>query len=312
MTVPPRRSIAALALLACLSGACSRSGQGNRLEIAMVLKALDSEFWQRVKAGAEQAAKADPQVRLSILAPPEEIDIDQQVSIIEDQIQNRVSALAVAPGGAAQIVPALNQAAAAGIPVVILDTDVPWPQRRSFVGIDNRLGGRIAGDYIVRAIGGQGKVAVIRGVLGVSTMEDRVAGFQQAAAAAPGVQIVAVQPANSERALGMGVMENYLTLHPDLKAVFCANDQMALGAMEAIAARHLTGKIVLVGFDATHEALEAIRAGQMNATMAQDPEAIGRRSIEEAIRAARGRPVDRYIDIGTALVTRDNVAQYLK
>jgi ribose transport system substrate-binding protein len=277
----------------------------------LVLKALDSEFWQRVKAGGEQAAKADPEVRLSILAPPEEINIDQQVSIIEDQVQKKVSALAVAPSGVSEVIPALNTAAAAGIPVVILDSDVPWPARRSFVGIDNKLGGRMAAEYIVRSIGGQGKVAVIRGVLGVSTMEDRVAGFQQAIAAAPGVQIIGVQPANSERGMGMGVMENYLTRQPDLKAVFCANDQMALGAMEAIAARHLTGKIVLVGFDATHEALKAIQAGQMSATLAQDPEAIGRRSVEQAIKAARGQPVEKNIDIGTSLVTKENVTQYL-
>jgi ribose transport system substrate-binding protein len=303
-------ALLALAALSCSS--CSRGGQGGRIDIAMVLKALDSEFWQRVKAGGEQAAKADPQVRLSILAPPQEINIDQQVSIIEDQVLKKVAALAVAPGGAAQIAPALNKAAAAEIPVVILDTDLPWPQRKSFVGIDNKLGGKMAGEYIIHAIGGKGRVAVIRGVLGVSTMDDRVAGFQQAVAAVPGVEIVAVQPANSERALGMGVMENYLTAHPDIKAVFCANDQMALGAMEAVAARHLTGKIVLVGFDATREALKAIEAGGMNATMAQDPEAIGRRAIEQAIKSARGQPVEPYIDIGTALVTKENLAQYLK
>ena len=234
------------------------------------------------------------------------------MSILEDQILKRVSALAVSPAGVAEIVPVLDKARAAGIPVVIVDTDVPWAYRASFVGIDNRLGGRIAGEYILKAIGGKGKVAVIRGVLGVATQEDRLAGFREAIANSPGVELVAVQPANSERALGMQVMENMLTSHPDVKAVFGTNDQMALGAMQAIEARHLTGKIVLVGFDATREALRAIEAGEMNAVMAQYPERIGKRAIEEAIKAARGLPVEKRIDIGTALVTKDNVAEFLR
>jgi ribose transport system substrate-binding protein len=194
---------------------------------------------------------------------------------------------------------------------LIVDTDVPWPSKRSFIGIDNRLGGRLAGEYIVRAIGGKGKVAVIRGVLGVATQEDRVTGFREAIAGLPGIQCVAVQPANSERPLGMSVMENLLTLYPDLRAVFATNDQMALGAMEAIAARNLTGKIVLVGFDAGREAVRAVQAGQLSAVMAQYPERIGRRAIEEAIKAARGQPVEKYVDIGTALVTKENANEFL-
>ncbi|MGA2774108.1 MAG: sugar ABC transporter substrate-binding protein [Bryobacteraceae bacterium] len=302
----------ALGAAVLAAGACSRGGTRQKLEIVLVTKALDSEFWQRIKSGAEEAARADPGVSLAVLAPAQEINIDQQVSILEDQILKRVSALAVSPAGVAEIVPVLDKARAAGIPVVIVDTDVRWPYQTSFVGIDNRLGGRIAGEYILKAIGGKGKVAVIRGVLGVATQEDRLAGFREAIANSPGVELVAVQPANSERALGMQVMENMLTSHPDVKAVFGTNDQMALGAMQAIAARHLTGKIVLVGFDATREALRAIEAGEMNAVMAQYPERIGKRAIEEAIKAARGQPVEKRIDIGTALVTKENVAEFLR
>ena len=303
---------AALGAALLLAGACSRTEKTKKLEIVLVTKALDSEFWQRIKSGAEEAARADADVSLAVLAPAQEINIDQQVAILEDQILKRVSALAVAPSGVSEIIPVLDRAKAAGIPVVIVDTDVPWPSKLGFIGIDNRLGGRLAGEYILRAIGGKGKVAVIRGVLGVATQEDRLAGFRDVIAKAPGVECVAVQPANSERALGMAVMENILTSHPGLNAVFATNDQMALGAMEAIAARHLTGKIVLVGFDATREALRAIQAGQMHAVMAQYPERIGKRAIQEAIKAARGQPVEKYVDIGTALVTKENASEFLR
>lgn len=306
-----RMRAAALAAVAVLALGCGRV-KTTKLDIVLVTKALDSEFWQRLKAGAEQAAAAHPEVRLAVLAPEREINIDQQVAILEDQVLKKVAALAVAPAGVAEVLPVLEKARAAGIPVVIVDTDVPWPHRVSFVGIDNRLGGRMAGEYVLRAIGGRGKVAVIRGVLGVATQEDRLAGFREVVEKAPGVEWIGAQPANSERALGMTVMENLLTRHPDLRAVFATNDQMALGAMEAIAARRLTGKIVLVGFDAGREAVRAVQAGQMSAVMAQYPERIGRRAIEEAIKAARGQPAEKFVDIGTALVTKENAGEFLR
>jgi ribose transport system substrate-binding protein len=295
-----------------LMGACSRSRDTKRLEIALVVKALDSEWWQRVKAGAEEAARADPDVRLAILAPEREINIDQQVAILEDQVLKKVSALAVAPAGVSEVLPVLDKARAAGIPVLIVDTDVPWPPKLSFIGIDNRLGGRLAGEHLVKQLGGRGKVAVIRGVLGVATHEDRLAGFREAIAKAPGIECVAVQPANSERALGMSVMENLLTAHPDLRAVFATNDQMALGAMEAIAGRRLTGRIALVGFDATREAVRAVVSGQLSATVAGYPERMGRRAVEAAVKAARGQPLEPRIDIGTALVTKENAQEFLR
>lgn len=309
----PKGGFGGLLLVAVLvSAGCSRANRAKPLDVVLVTKALDSEWWQRVKAGAEGAAQTDPGVRLAVVAPQREINIDQQVAILEDQILKKPAALAVAPCGVAEIIPVLDKARAAGIAVLIVDTDVPWPPKLSFIGIDNRLGGRLAGEYIVRTIGGKGKVAVIRGVLGVATHEERLAGFLEAIAQAPGVRCVAVQPANSERALGMSVMENILTSHPDLRAVFATNDQMALGAMEAIAARGLTGKIVLVGFDATYEAVRAVQAGQLHATVAGYPERMGRRAVEEAIKAARGHPVEKHVDIGTALVTADNAGEHLR
>jgi len=295
-----------------LWGSCGPASRGKTLEIVLVAKALDSEWWQRVKAGAEAAAKANPGVRLAVLAPEREVNIDQQVSILEDQITKRVAALAVAPTGASELAPVLDRAHAAGIPVIIFDTDIRWASKLSFVGSDNRRAGGVAGDFLVKTLGGKGKVAVIRGILGVQTHEDRLAGFRDAIAHAPGIDCVAVQPANSERALAMSVMENLLTRYPDLLAVFATNDQMALGAVEAIAARNLTGRIAVVGVDATYEAVRAVAAGRLAADVAMFPETLGRSAVEAALRAARGEPVDQRIDVGEALVTRENAAQFLK
>ena len=305
------RHVTALAL-ALLLTSCGSTNSTKTTDIALVAKALDSEWWQRVKTGAEEAAKADPTVRLAVLAPEREVNIDQQVSILEDQITKKVAAMAVAPTGTSELIPVLERAHNKAIPVVIFDTDINWPSKISFVGSDNRKAGHLAGEYIAKLLDGKGKVAVIRGILGIATHEDRLAGFQAAIHDSPGIECVAVQPANSERALGMSVMENLVTRYPDLRAVFATNDQMALGAVEAVAARNLLGKVAIVGVDATREGVRAVEAGRLSADVAMYPEMLGRRAVETAIKAARGEPVDQRIDVGEGLVTKENAAQFLK
>jgi ribose transport system substrate-binding protein len=309
ITVP----LTAMSIAAALcSLSCRSTTRSKSTEIVLVTKALDSEWWQRVKRGAEEAASAAPGVHLAVLAPEREVNVDQQVAILEDQITRGVSAIAVAPAGAAEVLPVLEKARAAAIPVLIVDTDINWPAKLSYIGSDNRRAGKIAGDYIVNLLGGKGKVVVIRGILGITTHEDRLAGFREAIARSPGVELIAVQPANSERALGMSVMENFLINYPDLRAVFATNDQMALGAVEAIAARNLTRKVAVVGIDATNEAVRAIQEGRMAGDVAMHPEVLGRSAVEAAIRAVRRQPLEKVIHTGETLVTKENASQFLQ
>lgn len=300
---------AAIAVAAWLAGGCGRGE--DRKTIALVPKAMDSEFWLAVRDGARSAIEGRDDVTLSVLAPDREINVDQQVSILEDQIQRGARVLVVAPAGSAQVVPVLQSAVDRGIPVVLVDTDAPLPGKSSYVGTDNRAGGRLAAQHIIEQVG-TGKVALIHGVPGNQSQDDRAAGFSEAIAAAGGIQVVARQPANSERSLGLTVMENVLTAHPDIRGVFATNDQMALGAIEAIAARRQSTPIVVVGFDATAEAVQAITEGRMSASIAQRPSEMGRRGVEAALAVLEGRPVESRIDTGTELVTAANAAGYRK
>ena len=124
-----RTACVLLIAAACAATSCGRAVKSKTIEIALVTKELASEWWQRVKSGAEEAARAVPGVNLAVLAPEREVNIDQQVSILEDQITRGISALAVAPAGVAEILPVLDKAKAAGIPVLIVDTDVNWPAK---------------------------------------------------------------------------------------------------------------------------------------------------------------------------------------
>lgn len=291
--------------------ACSGSGPEKK-RIAVVVKALDSEFWLAVKSGVDAAAKEHPDLEVTIMAPEREIDIDQQVSLIEDQLVRKVSLLVVAPAGVAQVLPALEKAKSQGVRTILVDTDAAWPGKLSFVGTDNFEGGKLAGEFLLKQLGGKGKIAVIRGVPGVETHESRLAGFRAAVSAAPGIQIVAEQPANSERALAMTVMENVLTSRKDLDGVFATNDQMALGALEAIQARRLPKVPVIVAFDAGKEVLGQIRNGKIAAAVAQLPYQMGYQSVQAAARVLHGENIPARLDTGVKMVTGANVAEFLK
>jgi ribose transport system substrate-binding protein len=305
------RRMAAAALLAALAaGACNRGPE--EVTIALVTKAMDSEFWLSVADGAKAGAAERPGVKLTIVAPDREINVDQQVSMLEDQVRRGVKALVVSPAGSAQVMSALELAASRGIPVVLVDTDAPFAKKVSYIGTDNRRGGQLAAKCLVDRLAGKGEVALISGVPGNESQDARAQGFIDAVAQVPGMKLVAQQPANSERSLGLTVMENILTAHPDVKGVFATNDQMALGAMEALDARGLRGKIAIVGFDATKEAVRATVEGKLAGSVAQNPRAMGQKGVEAALAALDGRPVDKRIDTGTELVTKENSEKYLR
>ncbi len=305
------RKRAAAALLAGLAaGACNRGRED--VTIALVTKAMDSEFWLMVAAGAKAGAAERPGVKLTIVAPDREINVDQQVSILEDQVRRGVKALVVSPAGSAQVMSALELASSRGIPVVLIDTDAPFAKKVSYIGTDNRRGGQLAAKCLVDRLAGKGEVALISGVPGNESQDARAQGFIDAVAKVPGMKLVAQQPANSERSLGLTVMENILTAHPDVKGVFATNDQMALGAMEALDARDLRGKVAIVGFDATKEAVQATVDGKLAGSVAQNPRAMGQKGVEAALAALDGRPVEKRIDTGTELVTKENAEKYLR
>ncbi len=290
-----------------LSFGCGRATSGKP-HIAVVLKALDSEFWLSVRRGAEAGAVG--KAELGIVAPEREINIDQQVAMIEDQVSRGVAAIVLAPAASAQVIPALDKAAARGIPVIIVDTDVDWPKKVTYVGTNNYEGGKLAGQYLLKTISGKAQAALITGIPGEETHEQRKRGFKEVLAADPRLELVGEQPANSERALGMTVMENLLTAHPGIAAVFATNDQMALGAFEAIQTRRSGSPVRLVSFDAGSEVLKLIREGKVDAVVAQRPFQMGKRGVEAALQVLAQQKVDPVIDTGTELVTRDNVASF--
>ena len=264
-------------------------------------------FWAAVEQGAKDAATAN-NVDLTVLAPPAETDVQTQISQIEDQIAKGVQAIVVAPTDIAALNPTFDKAKAKKIPVLFVDTKGNWADALTYIGTDNRAGGKLAGEFICKQLNNTGKVALITGVLSQQTHIDRSGGAEDAFKAC-GLTVAAKQPADSDRAKGQTVMENILTANPDIKAVFATNDLMALGAFEAIKSAKKTG-IIVVGFDANPDAATSILAAEMTASIAQSPAKMGKFGVENALKAIKGDSLPPVIDTGTLLVDKSNAAQY--
>jgi ribose transport system substrate-binding protein len=282
--------------------------------IALVLKTLNNPFFIDMQKGAEEAAERLG-VNLILQAAERELDVEKQMQIIENLIQRKVDALCVTPSGSKEIVPAIVKANRIGIPVVIIDTRVDSTtlkeaggQIATFIGSDNFEGGKIAGEYIAKRLGDQGKVAILEGIPGHETGDSRLRGFHYVVDKKPGIEVVASQTANWERDQGFNVFQNILQSHPGIQALFACSDLMALGAIEAIAAAGKTGEIIVVGFDAFTEAREAIQRGEMEATIAQHSDEMGRLAIESAHRLINGESVPENIPVRIELVTKESLA----
>ncbi len=304
------------AVIALIGSGCGRGNEQKRSgpTIGFALTTLNNPFFIDVKDGAEEAA-ARNNATLILQAAERDIDVEKQMQIVENLIQRKVDAICITPNGSREIVPAIVKANAAGIPVFIVDSRVDEKTLHeaggriaSFAGSDNFEGGRLAGEYIIRRLGGNGRVAVLEGATGHETGDSRRAGFHAAIEKQPGISLVASQAANMDRSLGYTVFQNILQAHPDLQAVFACNDMMALGAVEAIAASAKTGSIIVVGFDAIEEARDAIRKGQMDATVAQYPREMGRVAVESACKMLRGETISAFIPTKIELVNREFLA----
>lgn len=276
--------------------------------VALVPKTLNNPFFIDMQRGAEEAARAAG-VTLVVQAAERETDVERQMQIIENLIQRKVSALILAPSGSREIVPVVLKANQAGIPVLIVDTRLDAAALQAsggktvtFIGSDNHEGGKIAGQFAVERLGGQGRVAVLEGIAGHETGDARVRGFREALQGHPGITVVASQPANWERDQGYTVFQNILQANPTVNALFAANDLMALGAVEAIAAAGKTGKVTVIGFDAQDEARAAVKAGKMAATIAQNPALMGRTAVERAVALLKGESVPADIGVSIELV----------
>jgi ribose transport system substrate-binding protein len=302
--------------LALVISACQDAGETTAptaavdgdTTIGFAISSFDNDFFVTLSDGAEAAA-ADAGVELIVSDAGG--DAATQASQVEDFITQEVDVIMLNPVDSDAIVASVEAANEAGIPVITVDRGATGGEVVSHIASDNVAGGRQAGEFLFEQIGGEGTVLELEGVAGTSAARDRGAGFQEALDAASGIERLAKQTANFARDEGLTVAQNLLQANPDADGLFAHNDDMALGAVEAAAAAG-RDDLVIVGFDAAPDALQAVKDGTMAGTIAQQPDLMGQLAVETAVKVANGEDVEASIPVEITLVTAENVDDFLE
>ncbi len=289
-----------LMVISAVSFAGGNKEESDGLTLGLSLSTLNNPFFVTLKEGAEAKA-AELGVKLIIVDSQD--DPSKEATNIEDLIQKGVDALLINPTDADAIVPSIKKANAAGIPVFTIDRGAAGGDVVSHIASDNVAGGKMAAEYMVKLLGGKGKVVELEGIAGTSAARDRGKGFNDVISQNSGITVVARQTANFNRAEGLSVFENILQAQSEISAVFAHNDEMILGALQAAEASGRTG-IIFIGFDAVDDAVNAVKSGKLAATVAQQPAEIGSLGVETAVKSLSGGSVESSIPVPLALVTK--------
>ncbi|WP_270179744.1 ribose ABC transporter substrate-binding protein RbsB [Alkalihalobacillus sp. CinArs1] len=301
-----------LSLSLLLLGACSlqppewakpdKKTDLEDIKLGLSVSTLNNPFFVSMKNGVEAEAKAQG---MEVVVVDAQNDAAKQINDVQDLIQQGVDALLINPTDSSAISTAVQSANSLGIPVVTLDRSAEEGEVATLVSSDNEKGGEMAGKFLVEQLGEGAKVAELEGVPGASATRERGAGFHNIADEK--LDVVAKQTANFDRTEGLNTMENLLQGNPGIEAVFAHNDEMALGAYQAIQS---SGKDVLVvGFDGNEDAINSIKDGKLSATVAQQPEKIGSLAVQAAMDVLQGNDVEDTIPVPLKLVTEETASE---
>ncbi|WP_059104765.1 ribose ABC transporter substrate-binding protein RbsB [Shouchella shacheensis] len=267
--------------------------------VGFSISTLNNPFFVTLEEGAE--AKAN-ELGLELITVDAQDDSAKQINDVEDLIQRDVDLILVNPTDSEAVAAAIELANAADIPVITVDRGSDSGETVSHIASDNVSGGEMAGELLVELTGEDAEVAELEGIPGSSAARERGEGFNKIAGDT--LDVVTKQTANFDRAEGLTVMENILQSNPDIEGVFAHNDEMALGALEAISASD-NEDIVVVGFDATEDAVAAVEDGRMAGTVAQQPTLIGEEALETANDVLNGEEVEEFIPVELEIITNN-------
>lgn len=282
----------AAALLITVSSVASAAGE----KIGLVVSTQNNPFFVTLKEGAVQKAN---ELGYELIVLDSQNDPSKELGNVEDLLVKGVNVLLINPTDSDAVVSSVRAANRSKIPVVTLDRAANGGKVVSHVASDNVLGGEVAGNYIVEKLGEKGKVVELEGIPGTTAARDRGEGFNKAIAGK--LDVVAKQAADFDRTKGLTVMENILQAQPEINAVFAHNDEMALGALKAIESSGRKN-IIVVGFDATDDAVAAVKDGKLSATVAQKPAEIGAIGIEVANKIIKKEAVQENVPVALELI----------
>jgi ABC-type sugar transport system substrate-binding protein len=305
-------ALAATLLLIPLSGcgddADSPGGGSAPIKVGLITK-FPVDFYDIMVDAVKKYDAAHADVEVVYGQGKSGTDDEGEIAIIENMITQGVKAIAITPTSP-NVQGALEKAVKAGIKVVLIDNDIPgWAGKSSVVATDNLAGGKLAGQWLAKKLPAGSTVAVLQGRLGNPSLDDRVKGLKEGLGGA--AKVVAEPATDCDETKGLNAAQDILTANPNVTAIYGACGPPIIGALQAIkAAGKKPGQLTVVGFDASPDEVKAIEAGEQTASVAQFPAKMGSLGIETAVAAAKGETVQKSVDTGTEMVTKDNVAQF--
>lgn len=282
----------------------------SSIVIGVSMLSLQSEFVVNVKDAMEEKAK---ELHVELLITDAQRTAEKQVQQIETFISQKVNAIILNPCELEASSPAVDKARAAGIPIINVNSETK-SEPDAFVGSNDETSGEIAMEYIAKSINQKGNIVIMDGYMGQAAQIKRAAGAARVLAKYPAIKVLAEQTAEWDRAKGLTLMENWIQSYGDkINAVFAHNDEMGLGALQALEQSKLKDKIVLVSIDAIADALQAVKDGRLNATIYQDAKGQGGGAVETAIKLVKKENLaEKKVFIPFQLVTKNNIDDFLK
>lgn len=287
----------------------------KRLSIAVIPKGTTHEFWKSVHQGAEQAG-AELGVEVIWKGPLKEDDREAQIKVVEDFITRRVDGIVLAPLDDTALRVPVRSAKQSGIAVVIFDSALKSEDQVSFVATDNDQGGRLGGRYLAELLQGKGKVILLRYMEGSASTRDREQGFLDTMSQGPEITVVSSnQYGGATTESAYQASENLLAplKNPDgslaIDGIFCPNESTTFGMLRALQDSGLAGKVKFVGFDSSAKLVQALKAGEIQGLVLQNPRKMGYLGVKTLVEHLQGKPVEKRIDTGVVLATLQNLDQ---
>jgi ribose transport system substrate-binding protein len=283
-------------------------GTGKKLTIAVIPKGLTHVFWQSVKAGADKAG-AELNVDIKWDGPQKENDTAGQISVVENALTSKVDGIALAPLDKAALVSTINKVNDAKVPITIFDSaaDVSEDKYVSFVATDNRQGGVMAAERMGEIVGGKGKVILVPNQANSASTMEREEGFETTIKTKfPGMTVVRSSYGESDRSKSLTVSMDALSANSDAVGIFGSCEPGAIGAMQAVKNKGLTGKIKIIGFDNTKQLEDAMIAGEVDSIIIQNPSKMGYEAVKSLVRKIKGETPDKKVDTGVVIMNKTN------
>lgn len=297
-------SVIAIGLMAGCSQQEEKVADKGEYTVGLAMNTLSNPFFVDVKDGVEKAAKEH---NIKLIITDAQNDPNIQMKDIENLITKKPDAIIINTCDSDAIISSVEACNEANIPVFTMDREANGGEVVAHIGYDAIKSGGIAAQFLADTLDKKGNIVEIQGIMGTNVAQNRSKGFNDKLKEYPDMKIVACQVADFDRSKGMDVMENILQANSHIDGVYCANDEMLLGALQAVEAAGRLDEITMIGCDAIDDTLEVIREGKVEATIAEPPFFLGKAILNTTFDYLQGKEVEKKVILDNSLVTKDNI-----